>query len=84
MKKMFILLLIMSNISFTGGEISFEKQNQKLRRLEDAQLESIRSNGKNSIQETVEHEDDLELNFEGEQFIKSKLQKSKKNIYKKY
>ncbi len=78
MKKMFILLLIMSNISFTGGEISFEKQNQKLRRLEDAQLESIRSNGKNSIQETVEHEDDLELNFEGEQFIKSKLQKSKK------
>ena len=44
MKKVTILLLIISSFAFAGGEISFKKQNEKLRRLEDAKLESIRNN----------------------------------------
>ena len=44
MKKITILLLIISSFAFAGGEISFKKQNEKLRRLEDAKLESIRNN----------------------------------------
>ena len=78
MKKMFILLLIMSNFIFAGGEISFEKQNQKLRRFEDAKLESIRNNRKNEIQETIEQEEDIELNLKEELLSKPKLRKSKK------
>ena len=44
MKKITILLLIISSFAFAGGEISFKKQNEKLRRLEDAKFESIRNN----------------------------------------
>ena len=44
MKKITILLLIISSFAFAGGEISFKKQNEKLRRIENAQLEAIKNN----------------------------------------
>lgn len=77
MKKILILFFI-SNLVFAGGEISFEKQNQKLRRFEDAQLEAVRNNRKNMVQESIEQEEDLELNLEEEGLVKPKSEKSKK------
>ena len=58
MKKITILLLIISSFAFAGGEISFKKQNEKLRRIENAQLEAIKNNiqpkGNVVIEENIE------------------------------
>ena len=42
MKRVIILLIAVSSFAFAGGEISFKKQNEKQRRLENAQLEAIK------------------------------------------
>ncbi len=44
MKRVIILLVAVSSFAFAGGEISFKKQNEKQRRLENAQLEAIKNN----------------------------------------
>ena len=44
MKRVIILLVAVSSFAFEGGEISFKKQNEKQRRLENAQLEAIKNN----------------------------------------
>lgn len=44
MKRVIILLIAVSSFAFAGGEISFKKQNEKQRRLENAQLEAIKNN----------------------------------------
>ena len=42
MKRVIILLIAVSSFAFAGGEISFKKQNEKQRRIENAQLEAIK------------------------------------------
>ena len=58
MKKIFILLLIISGLAFSKGEISFKKQKEKLMKIEEAKLEAIKNSAGGQIQvqpaETVE------------------------------
>ena len=68
MKKVTILLLIISSFAFAGGEISFKKQNEKLRRLEDAKLESIRNNISDKQKENVVNEENPEPENTGSRF----------------
>lgn len=68
MKKVTILLLIISSFAFAGGEISFKKQNEKLRRLEDAKLESIRNNISDKQKGNVVNEENPEPENTGSRF----------------
>ena len=68
MKKITILLLIISSFAFAGGEISFKKQNEKLRRLEDAKLESIRNNISDKQKGNVVNEENPEPENTGSRF----------------
>ena len=82
MKKVTILLLIISSFAFAGGEISFKKQNEKLRRLEDAKLESIRNNISDKQKENVVNEENPEpentdSRFEDEETLNPLKKKSK-------
>jgi len=82
MKKITILLLIISSFAFAGGEISFKKQNEKLRRLEDAKLESIRNNISDKQKGNVVNEENPEpentdLRFEDEETLNPLKKKSK-------
>jgi SPBc2 prophage-derived uncharacterized transglycosylase yomI len=58
MKRVIILLIAVSSFAFAGGEISFKKQNEKQRRIENAQLEAIKNNiqpkGNVVIEENIE------------------------------
>ena len=82
MKKITILLLIISSFAFAGGEISFKKQNEKLRRLEDAKLESIRNNTSDKQKGNVVNEENPEpentdSRFEDEETLNPLKKKSK-------
>lgn len=82
MKKITILLLIISSFAFAGGEISFKKQNEKLRRLEDAKLESIRNNISDKQKGNVVNEENPEpentdSRFEDEETLNPLKKKSK-------
>jgi hypothetical protein len=82
MKKITILLLIISSFAFAGGEISFKKQNEKLRRLEDAKLESIRNNISDKQKGNVVNEENPEpentdSRFEDEETLNPFKKKSK-------
>ncbi len=82
MKKITILLLIISSFAFAGGEISFKKQNEKLRRLEDAKLESIRNNISDKQKGNVVNEENSEpentdSRFEDEETLNPLKKKSK-------
>ena len=84
MKKITILLLIISSFAFAGGEISFKKQNEKLRRLEDAKLESIRNNISDKQKGNVVNEENSEpentdSRFEDEETL-NPLKKKKSKI----
>ena len=68
MKKITILLLIISSFAFAGGEISFKKQNEKLRRLEDAKFESIRNNISDKQKGNVVNEENPEPENTGSRF----------------
>lgn len=68
MKKVTILLLIISSFAFAGGEISFKKQNEKLRRLEDAKLESIRNNISDKQKGNIVNEENPEPENTGSRF----------------
>lgn len=68
MKKVTILLLVISSFAFAGGEISFKKQNEKLRRLEDAQLESIRNNISDKQKGNIVNEENPEPENTGSRF----------------
>ena len=84
MKKITILLLIISSFAFAGGEISFKKQNEKLRRLEDAKLESIRNNISDKQKENVVNEENPESENTGSRFEDEEtlnpLKKKKQNM----
>ena len=82
MKKVTILLLIISSFAFAGGEISFKKQNEKLRRLEDAKLESIRNNISDKQKGNVVNEENPEpentdSRFEDEETLNPLKKKAK-------
>lgn len=82
MKKITILLLIISSFAFAGGEISFKKQNEKLRRLEDAKLESIRNNISdkqkgNVVNEENSEPENIDSRFEDEETLNPLKKKSK-------
>ena len=82
MKKITILLLIISSFAFAGGEISFKKQNEKLRRLEDAKLESIRNNISdkqkgNVVNEENPQPENTDSRFEDEETLNPFKKKSK-------
>ena len=82
MKKITILLLIISSFAFAGGEISFKKQNEKLRRQEDAKLESIRNNISDKQKGNVVNEENPEpentdSRFEDEETLNPLKKKSK-------
>ena len=82
MKKITILLLIISSFAFAGGEISFKKQSEKLRRLEDAKLESIRNNISDKQKGNVVNEENPEpentdSRFEDEETLNPFKKKSK-------
>ncbi len=84
MKKVTILLLIISSFAFAGGEISFKKQNEKLRRLEDAKLESIRNNISDKQKGNVVNEENPEpentdSRFEDEETL-NPLKKKEQNM----
>jgi hypothetical protein len=84
MKKVTILLLIISSFAFAGGEISFKKQNEKLRRLEDAKLESIRNNISDKQKGNVVNEENPEpentdSRFEDEETL-NLLKKKEQNM----
>ncbi len=84
MKKITILLLIISSFAFAGGEISFKKQNEKLRRLEDAKLESIRNNISDKQKGNVVNEENPEpentdSRFEDEETL-NPFKKKKQNM----
>ena len=82
MKKITILLLIISSFAFAGGEISFKKQNEKLRRIENAQLEAIKNNiqpkGNVVIEENIEPENTGSI-FEDEEIL-NPLKKKQQNM----
>ena len=79
MKRGLILLFVISSSIFAGGEISFEKQKQKERRLENAQLDAIRNNVSQQYSEDKEEQEkDTELNLEEEQLTNPKISKTKK------
>lgn len=84
MKKVTILLLVISSFSFAGGEISFKKQNEKLRRLEDAQLESIRNNISDKQKGNIVNEENPEPENTGSRFedeeILTPFKKKKQNM----
>ena len=84
MKKETNLLLIISSFAFAGGEISFKKQNEKLRRLEDAKLESIRNNISDKQKGNVVNEENPEpentdSRFEDEETL-NLLKKKEQNM----
>ena len=84
MKKITILLLIISSFAFAGGEISFKKQNENLRRLEDAKLESIRNNISDKQKGNVVNEENPEpentdSRFEDEETL-NPFKKKKQNM----
>lgn len=82
MKRVIILLIAVSSFAFAGGEISFKKQNEKQRRIENAQLEAI----KNNIQTkgNVVIEENIEPVFSGSIFedeeILNPLKKKQQNM----
>jgi hypothetical protein len=82
MKKITILLLIISSFAFAGGEISFKKQNEKLRRIENAQLEAIKNNiqpkGNVVIEENIEPGNTGSI-FEDEEIL-NPLKKKQQNM----
>lgn len=84
MKKVTILLLIISSFAFAGGEISFKKQNEKLRRLEDAKLESIRNNISDKQKGNIVNEENPEPENTGSRFedeeILTPFKKKKQNM----
>ena len=84
MKKITILLLIISSFAFAGGEISFKKQNEKLRRLEDAKLESIRNNISDKQKGNIVNEENPEPENTGSRFedeeILTPFKKKKQNM----
>ncbi len=63
--KLMIMLLMTASLIFAGGEISFKKQEEKLRRLEAAQLEAIKNvpSSAEKQKENIE-EDDKDSMFE--------------------
>jgi|GEM_PF-769459 hypothetical protein len=84
MKRVIILLVAVSSFAFAGGEISFKKQNEKQRRLENAQLEAIKNNisdkqkGNVLIEENTEPENTGSI-FEDEEIL-NPLKKKQQNM----
>lgn len=84
MKRVIILLIAVSSFAFAGGEISFKKQNEKQRRLENAQLEAIKNNisdkqkGNVLIEENTEPENTGSI-FEDEEIL-NPLKKKQQNM----
>lgn len=84
MKRVIILLVAVSSFAFAGGEISFKKQNEKQRRLENAQLEAIKNNisdkqkGNVLIEENTEPENTGSI-FEDEKIL-NPLKKKQQNM----
>lgn len=82
MKRVIILLVAVSSFAFAGGEISFKKQNEKQRRLENAQLEAIKNNisdkqkGNVLIEENTEPENTGSI-FEDEEILNPLKKNSK-------
>lgn len=82
MKRVIILLIAVSSFAFAGGEISFKKQNEKQRRLENAQLEAIKNNisdkqkGNVLIEENTEPENTGSI-FEDEEILNPLKKNSK-------
>lgn len=73
MKRVIILLIAVSSFAFAGGEISFKKQNEKQRRIENAQLEAIKNNiqpkGNVVIEENIEPGGNTGSIFEDEEIL---------------
>ena len=84
MKRVIILLIAVSSFAFAGGEISFKKQNEQQRRLENAQLEAIKNNisdkqkGNVLIEENTEPENTGSI-FEDEEIL-NPLKKKQQNM----
>ena len=82
MKRVIILLIAVSSFAFAGGEISFKKQNEKQRRIENAQLEAIKNNiqtkGNVVIEENIELENTGSI-FEDEEIL-NPLKKKQQNM----
>ena len=84
MKRVIILLVAVSSFAFAGGEISFKKQNEKQRRLENAQLEAKKNNisdkqkGKVLIEENTEPGNTGSI-FEDEEIL-NPLKKKQQNM----
>lgn len=82
MKRVIILLIAVSSFAFAGGEISFKKQNEKQRRIENAQLEAIKNNiqtkGNVVIEENIEPENTSSI-FEDEEIL-NPLKKKQQNM----
>ena len=81
MKRVIILLIAVSSFAFAGGEISFKKQNEKQRRIENAQLEAIKNNiqtkGNVVIEENIEPENTGSI-FEDEEILNPLKKKTTK------
>ena len=87
MKRVIILLVAVSSFAFAGGEISFKKQNEKQRRLENAQLEAIKNNISDKQKGNVLIEENTEPGntgsiFEDEEILNplKKKQQNMKNL----
>ena len=82
MKRVIILLIAVSSFAFAGGEISFKKQNEKQRRIENAQLEAIKNNIQTKanvvIEENIEPENTGSI-FEDEEIL-NPLKKKQQNM----
>ena len=82
MKRVIILLIAVSSFAFAGGEISFKKQNEKQRRIENAKLEAIKNNiqtkGNVVIEENIEPENTGSI-FEDEEIL-NPLKKKQQNM----
>ena len=86
MKRVIILLIAVSSFAFAGGEISFKKQNEKQRRLENAQLEAIKNNISDKQKGNVLIEENTEPGntgsiFEDEEIL-NPLKKKNSKIWK--
>ncbi|MBF1337659.1 MAG: hypothetical protein HXM48_09735 [Leptotrichia sp.] len=84
MKRVIILLIAVSSFAFAGGEISFKKQNEKQRRLENAQLEAIKNNISDKQKGNVLIEENIEPGntgsiFEDEEIL-NPLKKKQQNM----
>lgn len=62
MKKLLIFTILVSNLVFAGGEISFEKQKENSEDLRQAQLEQIRKS--TVVVPVTEEEEEEEIQFE--------------------